>query len=80
MRSFDDYMATIKLAASSRTPRMSFQGNKGSLDQPLVKAHLIEPFDSLATAYGWDTRFGSSAALNPLRWSADGSTWGEGKL
>jgi raffinose/stachyose/melibiose transport system substrate-binding protein len=80
VRSFDDYIATIKLAASSSNAPDVFQGNEGSLDQTLIKAHLIEPFDSLATAYGWDTRFGSSAALNPLRWTADGSTWGEGTL
>ena len=80
VRSFDDYIATIKLAASSSNAPDVFQGNEGSLDQTLVKAHLIEPLDSLATEYGWDTRFGSSAALNPLRWTTDGSTWGEGTL
>ena len=45
-----------------------------------MKAHLIVPLDSLAKAYGWDNRFGSSAALNPLRWSADGQHWGTGEL
>jgi raffinose/stachyose/melibiose transport system substrate-binding protein len=80
VRSFDDYVATIKLAASSNDAPDVFQGNEGSLDQTLVKAHLIVPFDSLATAYGWDTRFGSSAALDPLRWTPDGTTWGKGTL
>ena len=58
-----------------------FQGNEGySTDQALVKAGLIVPLDSMMKAYGWDTRFGSSATLDPLRWSNDGSTWGSGTL
>ena len=80
VKNFDDYMATIKLAASSDNAPDVFQGNEGSVDQALVKAHLIVPLDSLAKAYGWDNRFGSSAALNPLRWSADGQHWGTGDL
>ena len=80
VKNFDDYMATIKLAASSENAPDVFQGNEGSVDQTLVKAHLIVPLDSLAKAYGWDDRFGSPAALNPLRWSADGQHWGTGKL
>jgi raffinose/stachyose/melibiose transport system substrate-binding protein len=80
VKNFDDYMATIKLAASSASAPDVFQGNEGSVDQALVKAHLIVPLDSLAKAYGWDTRFGSPAALNPLRWSPDGSQWGTGQL
>ena len=80
VKNFDDYMATIKLAASSDNAPDVFQGNEGSVDQTLVKAHLIVPLDALAKAYGWDTRFGSSAALNPLRWSADGQHWGQGQL
>jgi raffinose/stachyose/melibiose transport system substrate-binding protein len=81
VKNFDDYMATIKLAASSDNPPDLFQGNEGyATDQPLVKAHLIVPLDAAASAYGWDTRFGSSATLDPLRWSGDGSTWGSGTL
>jgi raffinose/stachyose/melibiose transport system substrate-binding protein len=81
VKNFDDYMATIKLAASSDDPPDLFQGNEGyATDQPLVKAHLIVPLDAAASAYGWDTRFGSSATLDPLRWSGDGSTWGSGTL
>ena len=57
-----------------------FQGNEGSVDQALVKGHLIVPLDAYAKAYGWNTRFGSSAALNPLRWSSDGTQWGTGTL
>jgi raffinose/stachyose/melibiose transport system substrate-binding protein len=80
VKNFDDYMATIKLAASSDSAPDVFQGNEGSVDQELVKAHLIVPLDNLAKAYGWNTRFGSPAALNPLRWSADGQRWGTGEL
>ena len=80
VKNFDDYIATIKLAASSSDAPDVFQGNEGSVDQALVKAHLIVPLDAYAKAYGWNTRFGSSAALNPLRWSADGEHWGTGQL
>jgi raffinose/stachyose/melibiose transport system substrate-binding protein len=73
-------MATIKLAASSSDAPDVFQGNEGAVDRALVKAHLIVPLDGYAKAYGWDTRFGSSAALNPLRWSSDGNQWGVGQL
>lgn len=80
VKNFDDYMATIKLAASSSDAPDVFQGNEGAVDRALVKAHLIVPLDGYAKAYGWDTRFGSSAALNPLRWSSDGNQWGVGQL
>jgi raffinose/stachyose/melibiose transport system substrate-binding protein len=80
VKNFDDYMATIKLAASSDNAPDVFQGNEGSVDQTLVKANLIVPLDGLAKSYGWTSRFGSSAALNPLRWTADGQHWGEGPL
>jgi raffinose/stachyose/melibiose transport system substrate-binding protein len=80
VKNFDDYMATIKLAASSSNAPDVFQGNEGAVDQALVKAHLIIPLDGLAKAYGWDTMFGSPSALNPLRWSSDGEHWGTGRL
>jgi raffinose/stachyose/melibiose transport system substrate-binding protein len=80
-KNFDDYMATIKLAASSAHAPDVFQGNEGySVDQALVKAGLVVPLDSLAQKYGWNSRFGNAETLNPLRWSADGSTWGSGQL
>ncbi len=81
VKNFDDYVATIKLAASSPNAPDVFQGNEGyATDQPLVKAHLIVPLDAAAKAYGWNTRFGSPETLNPLRWSNDGTTWGSGTL
>ncbi len=81
VKSFDDYVATIKLAASSGDAPDVFQGNEGyAVDQALIRAHLIIPLDAQAAAYGWSTRFGSAATLAPLRWSPDGSTWGTGTL
>lgn len=81
VKSFDDYMATIKLAASAGGGPDVFQGNEGyAVDQALVRAHLVLPLNAQARAYGWDTRFGSPATLDPLRWSADGSVWGSGVL
>ena len=80
-KSFDDYVATIKLAASAPDAPDVYQGNEGySVDAALVQAGLIVPLDDYAKAYGWDTRFGSSATLDVLRWSADGKTWTKGPL
>lgn len=80
-KEFDDYMATIKLAASGADAPDVFQGNEGySVDAALVKAGLILPLDDYAAAYGWETRFGSPATLDVLRWTADGTTWTAGPL
>jgi raffinose/stachyose/melibiose transport system substrate-binding protein len=80
-KSFDDYVATIKLAASAPDAPDVYQGNEGySVDAALVKAGLIVPLDDYATAYGWDTRFGSSQTLDVLRWSTDGTQWTQGPL
>ena len=67
VKNFDDYMATIKLAASSADAPDVFQGNEGySTDQALVKAGLIVPLDSMMKAYGWDTRFGNTCDARPV--------------
>lgn len=80
-KAFDDYVATIKLAASAPDAPDVYQGNEGySVDAALVKAGLIVPLDDYATAYGWNTRFGSPATLDVLRWSTDGSAWTKGPL
>ena len=60
-KSFDDYMATIRLAASAPDAPDVYQGNEGySVDGALVKAGLIVPLDDYAASYGWETR------LDPL--------------
>jgi raffinose/stachyose/melibiose transport system substrate-binding protein len=80
-KSFDDYVATIKLAASAPDAPDIYQGNEGySVDAALVKAGLIVPLDDYSKAYGWDTRFGSPATLDVLRWSNDGTEWTKGPL
>ena len=80
-KSFDDYVATIKLAASAPDAPDVYQGNEGySVDAALVKAGLIVPLDDYSKAYGWETRFGSPATLDVLRWSSDGTTWTKGPL
>jgi raffinose/stachyose/melibiose transport system substrate-binding protein len=80
-KNFDDYVTTIKLAASGSDAPDVFHGNEGyQVDAALVKAGLILPLDDYAKAYGWDTRFGSSATLDVLRWSNDGTTWTKGPL
>ena len=80
-KNFDDYVATIKLAASAPDAPDVFQGNEGyQVDAALAKAALMLPLDDYAKAYGWDTRFGSSQTLDVLRWSSDGTTWTKGPL
>jgi raffinose/stachyose/melibiose transport system substrate-binding protein len=80
-KAFDDYVATIKLAASGPDAPDVYQGNEGySVDAALVKAGLIVPLDGYAKTYGWETRFGSPATLDLLRWSNDGTTWTKGPL
>jgi raffinose/stachyose/melibiose transport system substrate-binding protein len=80
-KAFDDYVATIKLAASAPDAPDIFQGNEGySVDAALVKAGLIVPLDDYSKAYGWDTRFGSPQTLDVLRWSTDGTKWTQGPL
>lgn len=81
VRQFNDYTATVKLAASSSHPPDVLQGNEGySVDGPLVQAGLIAPLDEYAKAYGWESRFGAPSVLDPLRWASDGETWGSGEL
>lgn len=81
VRDFNDYVTTVKLAASSAHPPDVLQGNEGySVDAPLVKAGLILPLDEYARLYGWNTRFGSPSVLDPLRWGGDGTVWGKGTL
>lgn len=80
-KNFDDYVTTIKLAASGPDAPDVFHGNEGyQVDAALVKAGLILPLDGYAKAYGWDTRFGSPQTLDVLRWSTDGATWTKGPL
>jgi raffinose/stachyose/melibiose transport system substrate-binding protein len=80
-KSFDDYVSTIKLAASSNHAPDLFEGNEGyQIDQPLVQAKLIIPLDTYAKRYGWNKRFGSAATIADLHWSTDGKTWGTGPL
>jgi raffinose/stachyose/melibiose transport system substrate-binding protein len=80
-KSFDDFIATIKLAASAPDAPDVYQGNEGySVDAALVKAGLIVPLDDYAKAYGWENRFGSPATLDVLRWSTDGTQWTKGPL
>ena len=80
-KGFDDYVATIKLAASAPDAPDIYQGNEGySVDAALVKAGLIAPLDDYSKAYGWDTRFGSPQTLDVLRWSTDGTKWTQGPL
>src|SRR5262249_6774757 len=75
-RSFNDYIKTVKLAASSSKAPDVLEGNEGySVDA----ARLIEPLDAASARYGWASRFGA-ATLAPLRWTDGAKQWGSGHL
>lgn len=79
-RNFNDYVKTVKLAASGSNAPDLLQGNEGySVDALLVKANLVANLDSAASKYGWTTRFGAGV-LAPLRWTNGASAWGTGQV
>ncbi|WP_181805804.1 extracellular solute-binding protein [Streptomyces shenzhenensis] len=79
-RSFSDLKTTLKLALSSSNPPDVVQANQGYPDMgAFVKAGLLQPEDSYAKVYGWDTSF-PSQLLDLNRFSSDGKTWKTGNL
>ncbi|MEU9348449.1 extracellular solute-binding protein [Streptomyces sp. NPDC048278] len=79
-RSFSDLKTTLKLALSSSNPPDVVQANQGYPDMgAFVKAGLLQPEDSYAKLYGWDTAF-PSQLLDLNRFSSDGRTWKTGNL
>jgi raffinose/stachyose/melibiose transport system substrate-binding protein len=79
-RNFNDYIKTVKLAASGSNAPDLLQGNEGySVDALLVKAKLVQNLDSAAGKYGWTSRFGAGV-LAPLRWTNGASAWGTGQV
>jgi raffinose/stachyose/melibiose transport system substrate-binding protein len=80
VRDFGSYPAQIKLALNSDDGPDVCIGNLGwALDGPLIKAGLLRPLDDYAEAYGWDTRY-PEVGLRQLRFSEDGSVYGEGPI
>ncbi|MFF7981756.1 extracellular solute-binding protein [Streptomyces sp. NPDC007901] len=79
-RSFSDLKTTLKLALSSANPPDVVQANQGYPDMgAFVKAGLLQPVDSYAKVYGWDSSF-PSQLLDLNRFSSDGKTWKTGNL
>lgn len=79
-RSFSDLKTTLKLALSSTNPPDVVQANQGYPDMgTFVKAGLLQPVDSYAKAYGWDTSF-PTQLLDLNRFTSDGKTWKTGSL
>ncbi|MEV7390883.1 extracellular solute-binding protein [Streptomyces sp. NPDC091215] len=79
-RSFSDLKTTLKLALSSANPPDVVQANQGYPDMgAFVKAGLLQPVDSYAKVYGWNTAF-PSQLLDLNRFSSDGRTWKTGNL
>jgi raffinose/stachyose/melibiose transport system substrate-binding protein len=80
VRDYVSWSKQIKLVASGDNPPDILEGGQGyQLDGTLVKAGLILPLDNYAKAYGWEKSF-SEEALQQLKWSKDGRTFGEGPL
>ncbi|WP_078499870.1 extracellular solute-binding protein [Wenjunlia vitaminophila] len=80
VRSFDNLKTTLKLALSGNNPPDVVQANQGYPDMvAFVQAGLILPLDTYAGIYDWNTRY-PGTLLNLNRVSADGSTFGTGRL
>ncbi|MGH3324941.1 MAG: extracellular solute-binding protein, partial [Streptomyces sp.] len=79
-RSFADLKKTLKLAISGNKPPDVIQANQGYSDMvAFVKAGLLSPLDDYAGIYAWNTRY-PATLLNLNRVSADGRTFGTGRL
>jgi raffinose/stachyose/melibiose transport system substrate-binding protein len=80
VRDFGAYPAQLKLALTSDDAPDVAIGNIGwSLDGPLIKAGLLRELTPWAGLYGWDTRY-SEVAQKQLRFSTDGTSFGNGPL
>jgi raffinose/stachyose/melibiose transport system substrate-binding protein len=80
IRSWDDIVATgVNTMTGSNPPDLA-QGTQGhAVDGALVETGAIRPIDDIAAAYGWEEQFGSTA-LDEMRWTSDGSQFGDGEL
>ena len=79
-KSFSDLKTTLKLALSGNNPPDVVEVNQGYPDMvSFVKAGMLAPLDSYASAYGWAKRY-PPTLLNLNRVSKDASHFGEGKL
>lgn len=80
VRDFSAYPAQLKLALSGDDGPDVAIGNIGwSLDGPLIKAGLLRDLTPWVEAYGWDQRY-SEVAQRQLRFSVDGTTFGDGPI
>lgn len=80
VKDFADSLKTIKLAMSGDNPPDLMQGNEGwAIDGALWKAGLIKDLSAYEKAYGWRQKF-PETALAANRFTADGNTFGKGKL
>lgn len=80
VKDFADSLKTIKLAMSGSNPPDLMQGNEGwAIDGALWKAGLIKDLSAYEKAYDWGTKF-PETALAANRFTADGATFGTGKL
>jgi raffinose/stachyose/melibiose transport system substrate-binding protein len=80
VRDFGAYPAQIKLALTSEDGPDVAIGNLGwSLDGPLIKAGLLRPMDDYAEAYRWADRY-PAVGLRQLKFTADGTKYGEGSI
>jgi raffinose/stachyose/melibiose transport system substrate-binding protein len=79
-RSFDDLLATLRLAITDEEPPDVVQANNGRPQMgAFVEAGLLTNLDPYAEVYGWGDRFGESV-LSYARYSDDAVLFGEGNL
>lgn len=79
-KSFSDLKKTLKLALSGKNPPNVVEVNQGYPDMvSFVKAGLLRPLNSYASAYGWQKRYPQSL-LDLNRVNSKATRFGHGKL
>jgi raffinose/stachyose/melibiose transport system substrate-binding protein len=79
-RSFEDLLATLRLAITDDEPPDVVQANNGRADMgAFVAAGLLANLDPYRDAYGWAERYPESV-LSYSSYTEDGVTFGEGSL
>ena len=79
-RSFEDLLATLRLAITDEEPPDVVQANNGRADMgAFVEAGLLADLDPYKDAYGWADRY-PATVLSYSSYSDDGATFGEGTL
>lgn len=80
VKSYEDLVATLKLAISDGSGPDIVQVNQGwTVLGPLVQAKALVPLDAFSTKYGWGDIW-SDYLVQLNSFTQDGKTWGTGSL